>query len=222
MGNNIVIFGSSGHSRVIIDIIEKENKYSISGLLDDKFESPGTVFFGYELLGNISSLRDVIKEKDIHGGIIAIGDNWIRFKVMEKILAMVPDFNFITTIHPSAVLARNVTIGKGTAVMAGAVINSDSKIGDFTIINTSSSVDHDNIIEDFASIAPGVTTGGNVNVGKYGAVSLKAGIIHGITIGEHTVIGAGSVVLKDIPPFSVAYGVPAKIIRERKKGERYL
>ena len=72
------------------------------------------------------------------------------------------------------------------------------------------------------SIAPGATLGGNVRVGGGSAISLGVGVIHGITIGEDTVIGAGAVVVRDMPPGVVAYGVPARVIRTRARGERYL
>lgn len=47
-------------------------------------------------------------------------------------------------------------------------------------------------------------------------VAGRVNIIAGVTIGKGSVIGAGSVVTKDIPPYSVAVGVPAKVIKERK------
>lgn len=77
-------------------------------------------------------------------------------------------------------------------------------------------------MEDFSSLAPNATTGGNVKIGKFSAISLGANIIHGIKIEEQTVVGTGSVVLKDIPKFSIVYGIPAKIIRRREDGDKYL
>ncbi|MEQ8168294.1 MAG: acetyltransferase [Candidatus Eremiobacterota bacterium] len=218
---NILIFGASGHGKVIIDIVEKEHIYNISGLIDDNKNLP-VDFSGYRLLGTTDEIIHIIKKCNIYGGIVAIGDNWIRSKIVNKIREILPDFIFVNTIHPSAQIARNVTTGKGCVVMAGAVINSDTRTGDFCIINTGSSVDHDNIIEDYASIAPGVTTGGNVKIGSFSAVSLGASIIHGVTVGEHTVVGAGSTVLKDLPSYVVAYGTPAQVVRERHAGEKYL
>ncbi len=218
---NILIFGASGHGKVIIDIVEKENIYNISGLIDDNKNLP-VDFSGYKILGVTDETLHIIKKYNIYGGIVAIGDNWIRSLVVRKIRDISPDFVFVNAIHPSARIARNVTTGKGCVVMAGAVINSDTRTGDFCIINTGSSVDHDNIIEDYASIAPGVTTGGNVKIGSFSAVSLGASIIHGVTVGEHTVVGAGSTVLKNIPSYVVAYGTPAQVVRERQAGEKYL
>ena len=218
---NIIIVGSSGHAKVIIDIIEKEGKYKIIGLLD-AFKKPGMVSFGYQIIGKEENLPTLIKKYSVIGGIIAIGDNWVRNQVCQKIRIIIPDFFFIRAIHPSAILARNVNIGQGTVLMAGVIVNSDTQIGDFCILNTNSSIDHDSKMEDFSSLAPNSTAGGNVSIGAFSAISLGANIIHKISIGEHTVIGAGATVLKDIDSYSVAYGTPARVIRKRNKDDKYL
>ena len=92
----------------------------------------------------------------------------------------------------------------------------------FCIINTNASLDHDSTLDDFSSLGPGVTTGGNVTIGERSAVSIGAVIKHGVKISQDVVIGAASYVNKDIDTQTISYGVPAKIIRKRKKGDPYL
>src|SRR5688500_14187516 len=106
--------------------------------------------------------------------------------------------------------------------MAGAVVNSDGSIGNSCILNTKASLDHDSLMEDFSSLAPNATVVGNVVIGAFSAVSLGASIIHGVKIGEHSVLGAGALAVDDIPHHSVAYGTPAKVIRKRLEGDKYL
>ena len=216
----IVVMGASEHGKVIVDVIERARKYHILGWIDT-FKPVGGMLFGYQILGTEELLPDLMKNEGIMGGIIAIGDNWTRGRAAEKIKSLAPDFEFISATHPSAQIARGVTIGGGTVVMAGALVNSDSRVGDHCILNTKSSLDHDCVMEDFSSLAPGVTIGGVARIGTFSAVSLGANIIHGRTIGTHTVIGAGALVLEDIPDHCVAYGVPAKVIRKREEGEKY-
>ncbi len=215
----ILIFGSGGHAKVVIDIIENSNEYQIYGLIDS-FRPPHQIACGYEVIGDESILLKIRNE--IYGGIVAIGDNWVRKKVVEKIMAIQPDFKFVHAIHPSAVIGSSVKIADGTVVMAGTVINSNTTIKEHCIINTHASVDHDCSIGSFASIAPGSTLGGNVTVGACTAVSLGAKVIHSLNIGSHTVIGAGSTVVHDIGSNAVAYGTPAKIVRSRTHGAKYL
>lgn len=217
--NQIVIIGSGGHAKVVADILEKQNQVKIVGFIDDN-KPRGTFEYGYEVIGDQSYLVQNLHLFD--GGIVAIGDNWIRSKVVANVIRHIPDFHFITAVHPSAIIARGVQLGLGTVVMAAAVINSDTVIGNHCIINTSSSVDHDCIFGDFVNLAPGAATGGNVKIGDYTTLSLGANIIHSIQIGEHTVIGAGSNVVTDIGSLQVAYGSPAKVVRQRQQGEKYL
>jgi sugar O-acyltransferase (sialic acid O-acetyltransferase NeuD family) len=217
---DIVIVGASGHAKVILDIVEKQSGFNVIGLIDT-FKPAGEKFFDYEVLGNETKLKSLVSEHGVDGGIVAIGDNWTRYEVVQRILSIVPEFAFVAAVHPSANAARGVAVGRGTVIMAGVSINSDSHIGDFCIVNTNASIDHDNIIHDYASLAPGATTGGDVTIEAFSAVSMGAKVVHGRTIGAHTVIGAGSTVLEDIPSHSVAVGSPAKVVRKRKEGEAY-
>jgi len=218
---NIVIVGSSGHAKVIIDIIEKENKYNIIGLID-AFRPIGDKVFDYSIIGEEKDIPSLIKEHSIYGCIIAIGDNWVRKIVSDKINDLNTSIKFITTIHPSATLGHNVMIDEGSVVMANTMIGSDTKIGAFCIVNTNSSIDHDCKMGNYASIAPGVNTGGNVLIEDYSVISIGANIIHNISIGKSAVIGAGSLVLKDVKEYTVEYGIPSVYIRTRKDGDKYL
>ncbi|MCG8502956.1 MAG: acetyltransferase [Firmicutes bacterium] len=215
---DIVVFGAGGHAKVVIDMIEKQGDFKVIGLIDP-YKTQSEKQFGYSILANHEDFSILNK---VFGGIVAIGDNWIRHRVTLRINNVDPDFNFITVIHPFASIARGVKIGKGTVIMAGAVINSDTLIGEHCIVNTNASIDHDSMVGHYVSMAPNTSTGGRVKIDDYAAIGLGANIIHNRAIGKHTVIGAGSTVIRDIPPYVVACGTPCKIIRERKEGDAYL
>ena len=215
----IIIIGSGGHASVIIDAVEREKKYSIYGIIDP-IRPVNTIIYGYRVIGTQAVLPAVSKQ--VHGGIVAIGDNWSRKKMVETIRSLVPGFLFVSVMHPAACVSSSAKIGDGTIMMAGAVVNRNAIVGEHCILNTNSSVDHDCILGDFVSIAPGAVLGGNVKVGNSTAVALGAGVIHSVSIGEHTVIGAGSTVVGNIGSYKVAYGTPAKEIRSRKQEDGYL
>ncbi len=217
----VLIFGASEHAKVIIDIFEKEGKYQILGLVDDN-TNIGATFFDYPILGTTKNLPQILELNPSCKVFVAIGDNWVRYKVVEKIKTIVPSVDFVSAIHPSAQIGKNVSIGKGVAVMAGAVINPDSILEDFVIINTRASLDHDGLVKSFSSLAPGVVTGGQVKIGSFTAIGIGAIVLHGKKIGQHTVIGAGALVLKDCGDQEVLYGSPSKVIRKRAIGDRYL
>lgn len=211
----VIIFGTGGHARVVFDVLKRQNKYS-----------PVTFVSLAENLDSFMGLphthQSKIDQLSCNAGVVAIGDNFLRSKVVQYILAIKPHFEFISIIDPSSQVGSDVVIQEGTVLMPHSVVNTGSRISKHVIINTSSSVDHDCTIEDFASLAPGAILGGNVGLGAYTAVSLGAHVIHGKKIGKHSVIGAGAVVLKNVGDFTVAYGNPCREVRTRSEGDKYL
>jgi sugar O-acyltransferase (sialic acid O-acetyltransferase NeuD family) len=218
---NILIFGASGHSKVIVDIIEKQEKYNIQGFID-KNRKKNTSFMGYKVLGNQSSLKDIIYSNKIYGGVIGIGDNYIRSVIRNKVIKIIPNFKFVNCIHPKTIVGKDVKIGGGNVIMAGVVINSSAIIKNHCILNTNSSVDHDSLMSDFSSIAPNVTIGGNVTIGNYSAIGIGANIFHNVNVGHNCIVGGGSLVCNDTNENSIYYGSPSKYIKEHKLGDSYL
>ena len=218
---NIVIIGSSGWAKNVIDVIEKEGKYKIMGLIDP-YRKIGEATLGYEVLGKETDLPTLYEKYNLHGVFVAIGDNYIRTIVVEKLHSILTEVEFISAIHPNAILGKDVVVGSGTVLMAGVVVDSCSQIGSFCILNTNSSLGHDSIMHDFSSLAPNAATGGSCVLGGCSAISIGATVIHGVSVGEHTIIGAGSVVISDVNSYYLAYGLPAREVRKRKAGEKYL
>lgn len=221
MKKKIVVIGASGHAKVIIDIIEKEGKYEVLGLIDS-YKEKGRKTFGYAMLGTEKILPQLIEDENLYGGILAIGDNFVRKELFYKIHEIQPDFKYINAIHPQAIIGAKVKIGKGVVIMPGVIVNTLSKIDDFCILNTKSTLDHECKMRKFSSLGPGTNVGGNVGIGECTAISLGAKVIENINIGKHTVVGAGSLVIRNVGDFKIAFGVPAKEIRNREIGEGYL
>jgi sugar O-acyltransferase (sialic acid O-acetyltransferase NeuD family) len=221
MIKRIVLIGGGPHVQYCIDIIEKAGIYEIVGITDP-YPEIGTYLYGYKIIGRQEQIKDLINEYNIEGGLITIGDNWVRKQVYEFIMSYVPEFNFINAIHPSAIIGKNVRLGFGITIMAGCIISPGCTIGNFTFFATGAQLDHDSEIGDFGSISAGSITGGFVKIGMYSALTLGVTVIDHLDIGENSVIGAGSVVLKDIPNNVLVYGNPARIIRSRFPGERFL
>lgn len=222
--NDLYIIGAGGHAKVIIDLIETSTSLRISGLFDDKVKK-GQGIFGYDILGPISALQEIKSNCDV---ILAIGDNDARNRTYQKIVAwnqsdeMNKNISFPTLVHHSGVISPRSQIGDGTIVTAGAIIGPDAIIGNHCIVNTGATIDHECVLGDFSSVAPGVHLGGKVSIGDHTFIGIGASVIHGVKIGADVVVGAGSVVTKDVPSGVVCYGVPAKIIKQRKRGESYL
>lgn len=217
----IVIFGASGHGGVVLDCLLKEGIYDCIGFLDS-YKTTGSFFSGYEILGDENALPTIMDKYEVSGIVVAIGDNWTRRCVVQKIEKLVPNLEFISTVHPSASVSREVNLGKGSVILAGVKISSNASIGDHCILNTSSILEHDSVIQNYSSLAPMVCVGGTFQLGECSAICIGAVCVENITVGRHSIVGACSLVLADIPNFVLAFGRPAKIIRKRKFGDPYL
>jgi sugar O-acyltransferase (sialic acid O-acetyltransferase NeuD family) len=218
---NIVLIGGGNQAHYTIDIIEKEGKYNIVGIIDSIHEVDSDRF-GYKILGRQENISQLIEEYNIEGGVISIGDNWSRYYVYNQILELVPTFTFVNAIHPSVIIGNNVKLGVGIVAMAGCIFNPKSQIGNFTFFATGAQVEHDCQIGDFSSISAGSITGGYVKLGKFSAITLGVTVIDRLEIGKNTVVGSGSLVTKSLPDNVLAYGSPAKVMRNRIKGEKFL
>jgi acetyltransferase EpsM len=198
--NLYAIYGASGHGKVIIEILEKSG-ITIYKIFDD--DSTKESILNYL----VSNDKKVLKETNLKW-IIAIGNNYIRKKVVES-----EKLNCGYAIDKSANISINTSLGTGTVVMPGVCINSSTAIGIHSIINTSAVLDHECMISDYVHISPNATLCGRVSVGEGTHIGAGAIVIPGIKIGRWVTIGAGAVIIKDIPDFSTVVGNPGKIIK---------
>ena len=218
---NIVLIGGGDQAHYTIDIIHKEGKYKIVGIIDAQ-EEIGSIKFGYKIIGRQDAIKQIAALYEVDGGVISIGDNWTRYYVAKEIRSYVSDFKFFNAIHPSCIIGEHVKFGEGIVAMAGVIFNPRSTVGDHTFFATGAQVEHDCIIGDYASISAGSITGGYVELGDFAAITLGVTVFDRTKIGKNSVVGAGSLVVKDLPDNVLAYGNPAKIIRARKAGEKFL
>ena len=208
----IAVWGASGHAMVVADILRLRGEYEIAAFLDDLHpERQGTMFLGAPILGGREQLSR-LKDEAIEHMIIAVGNCEQRL----RLAAIVRDrgFSLVSAVHRQAIVAADAIIGPGTVVAAGAVINPGAHVGSNVIVNTLAGIDHECQVHDGAHIGPGARLGGNVTVGRGTQVSIGATVINQVSIGAGSLIGAGAVVVRDIPDGVVAFGVPARVVRE--------
>lgn len=199
--NSLILYGAGGHAKVIYDII-LSNDMLLEYLVDD---NPPADFFHH--LDIYKPSEELLKNHKI---IVAIGDANAREKVVSNIKDLC---EFETLIHRSAFVSRFSELGEGTVVMPQVCVNAEVKIGNHCIINTASVIEHDCILEDYVHISPSVTLAGNIRIKKRAQIGIGSRIIPGITIGEDAIVGAGAVIVKDVPDGATVVGNPGKIIK---------
>lgn len=209
---DIVIIGAGGFGRevqwLIERINEKQNKengepaWNIIGYIDDGVEV-GTEINGHTALSGCDYL---IHQMTPLAVACAIGASKTRRKVIDRIRVS-QHLSFSNLIDPSVRLSDRVEFGEGNLICAGSILTVNIKIGDFCIFNLDCTVGHDDVLFSFVTVYPGV------NVGECAELGTGVQIIQGKRIEAGTIVGAGAVVVKDLPDEYTAVGAPCKPIK---------
>ena len=207
---DIVIIGAGGFGREVAWLIEDINKknmeWNILGFVDDNKTIQGTEVNGYRVVGDI----DWLKEQELFV-VNAIGDPIIKKKVMDRLDGSKNQYPVL--IHPSVIYSESVNFGEGSIVCAGNIITVNIEIGKHVIINLDCTIGHDANIGDYSTILPSVNVSGFVKTEECVSIGTGSAIIQGVSIGKNTVVGAGAIVVKDLPANCTAVGSPAKPIK---------
>jgi sugar O-acyltransferase (sialic acid O-acetyltransferase NeuD family) len=206
----IVIIGAGGHGKVVLDIVRAAGRYEPIGFIDANTSLAGSEIGGLPVLGP-GNILPRLRQQKIRGAIIAVGDNRARLRYAP--LLDEHGFELVSAVHPSAHVSPTAIIGRNVVVAPHAAICTESRIDDLVIVNTAAVVDHECHVQRGAHICPGVHLAGRVRVGTSAFVGIGARVIQCLSIGNGATIGAGAVVIEDIPAFATAVGVPARVIK---------
>lgn len=207
--NCVAIIGASGHGKVVADALLQLSANITIVFFDDAFPSI-TLNAHWAVAGNTS---DFIKQSQAFDGVVvAIGNNHIR--LAKQIEIEISGAKILSVIHPKAIVSPYAAIGKGVVVLAGAVVNAFSTIGNGCIINSNAVVEHDVKLCDAVHICPGANVAGGVVIEQESWIGIGSCVKQLVHIGKNVTVGAGAVVIKDIPDNETVVGSPAKLIRQ--------
>lgn len=217
----ILLIGASGHARALQAVLHRHGGYTVVGLIDS-FQPPGTLTHGLPILGGEEDVPHLCERHAVRHLLVAIGDNAQRQSMTKRLRQKFPDGEFPSLVDPSAVVAADAQLGPGVVVMAQAHVGAGCVLEAGALLNNQTSLDHDGYLGAFASLAPGAITGGSVRIGACSFIGLGARLIQRVQVGKGTVVGAGSLVLRNLPDGVLAYGTPARVIRGRRHDDPYL
>ena len=206
---NILIVGSGGHAKCVIDILHAMEGYSILGCVADDSD-PGRSVLGVPIVGTLSALNQFsARDYKVAIGVGGWKDINERKRLFNQVISL--GFDVISPIHPAARIAPSAQIGMGATVFSGVDIGPDVHIGKNVMVGTASFISHETVVEEHTLISAGVNLGGNVAVGASCLIAIGATVASRVRIGDGTLVAAGAVVVGDTPPFSRVMGVPAKV-----------
>lgn len=212
---DIIIIGAGGVGRetamLIEDINGQKPEWNIIGYVDDNKDLWGKEINGYKILGGDEFLSTYNRE--IYA-VCTISNP----KIKKEILGKTKNTNicFANLIHPTTVISQSCELGKGVIIQAYCVITTNTRLGNHIQLNPQCGIGHDSCINDFSSLYWNVNISGNVVVGEGCVLGTKVTVIQGLTIGNWSIIGSASNVIRDIPAHCTAVGNPAKPIKFHK------
>jgi sugar O-acyltransferase (sialic acid O-acetyltransferase NeuD family) len=219
--SRFLVLGAGGHGRVVADLVRAIGHEVVgyseldSGRVGATADATGTRV----VLDQRTALACVRGEQPWPLGIdmlaLGVGDNTARARLLAQIgHAMLPPL-----VHPGSWVSGSAWLGPGTVVLAGAVINTGATLEGATIVNSGAVVEHDCVLKEAVHISPNATLCGAVSVGARSWVAAAAVIVPGRTIGADCVVGAGAVVIRDVPDGCTVVGNPARPIHhDRRRG----
>lgn len=195
--DGVCLYGAGGHCKVVVDILAAINM-PVSFIVDDDPKAD-----------NYSDIPIIDPVEEYDKAIITIGNCKTRKEISKRIKVK----EFVTAIHPSAIISPAAIVGEGTVIVQGAIIQAAAIVGKHCIVNTKASIGHDVILHDYVHIASGATICGGVEIGEGSWIGAGSVVKQGKKIGANCMIGVGSVVVKDIPDNVVAFGNPCRVVR---------
>jgi sugar O-acyltransferase (sialic acid O-acetyltransferase NeuD family) len=210
---SILLWGGKSKARVIEEMVKESDAGVIEIIFDNTienlmFETSAT------FINDIQILKNHIKTVSHYIVCIGAEHGYARFKTAEYLekAGLKP----VTLMHAKSFVEPTSTIGYGCQVMPCAVVHKFCIIGNHTIINTNATIDHECLIGDGVHIMGNAAIAGKVEIGDYATIGTNSTILPFVKIGEGAFVGAGAVVTKDVKPYAVVAGVPAKTIRKNE------
>ncbi|MNQ33455.1 putative acetyltransferase EpsM [compost metagenome] len=209
----MLVVGAKGFAKEVLEIlIQSDNIDNIAFYDDINLEIGDLLYNRFPILKNENQVRDFF-EKFGNKFTIGVGGPALRKRLYDKFIMLGGDFT--STISKNAIIGSfGNQINKGSNLMQNVVLTNDIYIGIGVIINQISSIGHDVKIYDFCEICPNVAISGNCEIGEFSFIGTGAIILPKVKIGKNVIVGAGTLVSKDLPDNCVAVGIPAKIIKQ--------
>ena len=217
---NLYIFGAGEFAQIAWSYFAQEGKYEMCGfILDDGYELPDSCFFEDKVVFRFSDVANLLtaEKTKVFVAISASQMNWARSLVFRRLKAH--GCTFASYISPFAFVSFDAYIGSNVFIFEHNVVQNGVRIGDNTVLWSGNHVGHQSVIGSNVFISSHVVVSGFCKIGDFSYLGVNSTVVDHINIGDRSLIGAGSLVLKDTQENSVYFGSPAKKIEGKNPSE---
>ena len=216
--NKLIIFGGSGIGMIAASVAHDLGNWEVLGFLNDAEKTGNTIgkFGTIPVIGKTEDYIKYLNKKD-HFFFLAYVGMQNEEQVFQKLLSLnIPEGKWATLIHPTSIIPKGFCkIGSGVLLSPLSQLSPDTEVSDNCILLPNSFLGHDSFMDKFSHLAANAVVGANVHIGKAVHIGTNATIREKIKIGDFSLIGSGSVVLKGIPENTIVAGNPARILRSK-------
>jgi len=208
---NIIFLGAANPEtgRMIKAVERAQPNLKVLGFIDNDPKKKGTTFLGYPVFGGFEILDEVMKD-DVYFVNLITGSTKTRYETSRYMAQK--GCRFTNFIHPSVDLTMT-TMGVGNYIQEGVIIQADARIGNNSSIHIGALVAHEVTIGDSVFIAHACSISGCVQIEDGVFMGTNATIIPRLRIGKWATIGAGAVVIRDVPDYATVVGNPARVVK---------
>lgn len=209
---DLIIIGAGGFARevgwLVEDINQEKPCWNLIGYVDEDPDKQNLILNNVPVLGSFNRLKGAARKA---AAVCAVGNPLSKYKLILK--GNEVGLKYVNLIYPNVRISRYVEMGMGNIICAGNILTVNITLGNHVILNLDCTVGHDAIIGNYCTILPSVNLSGNSTLKEGCLMGTNSAVIEGVSVGEWSIIGAGAVLTKDIPPHCTAVGVPAKAIK---------
>ena len=205
----LYIVGAGGFGREVHAWIKQHPEFNkrwvVAGFLDDNLDA-------LKAFGSFATVLPLknhqVLETNVY--ICALGLPLVKTKLITPLIEQ--NAEFISFIHPTAIIGERVKLGRGVVVCPGVSISADISIGAFSMIGPNTTIGHDGAIGEWCTLCAQCDITGHVTIKDAVFLGSRVSIIPGKTVGSKSILGAGSVVISDVPESVTIVGNPARIL----------
>jgi len=207
----LLVVGASGLAEEVLAAVRASGTLAQAGVLDDDERRWGTTLGGAPVLGGL----DRVRRHPDHRVLVCVGRGRARRAIVERLTALRVDRSrYATVIHPSVHVPAGCSVGRGSVLLAGAVLTADVRVGEHVVVMPHATLTHGDVLEDYATVCAGVSLGGRVVVGPGAYLGMNASVREDRRIGADATLGMGAALTVDLPARQTWVGVPARPVRQ--------